>query len=236
VTIGACFLLVPLSHAVQLTVGSRTQIWNRPLRISLDGLRTDHREPFSADTGPDSDHSAERFRRSDATAAADPDSTTRLGPDGAAPTTSLRYDEGGSDGAELRRGRRSVPQALHRSTSWTGKRVEFESRRARSRPTREPDRHSPRWLHRLRLRHHRRAAHRRQRDLRPGGQHVPPGMAPASPAGTPAIRRTTPPSTCRSIRAPPICANVVAPPIQPWGCGPKVRNDNSSVVDVHARQ
>ncbi|MER6947463.1 helix-turn-helix domain-containing protein [Nonomuraea sp. NPDC000554] len=47
-------LLVSLGHAVQITAECRPQMWNRLLRISLDGLRADHREPLPADTAPDS--------------------------------------------------------------------------------------------------------------------------------------------------------------------------------------
>ncbi len=42
-------LLVSLGHAVQLTDQCRPQMWNRLLRISLDGLRADHREPLPTD-------------------------------------------------------------------------------------------------------------------------------------------------------------------------------------------
>ncbi|MFI6910316.1 TetR/AcrR family transcriptional regulator [Nonomuraea sp. NPDC050394] len=42
-------LLVSLGHAVQVTDECRPQMWNRLLRISLDGLRTGHREPLPAD-------------------------------------------------------------------------------------------------------------------------------------------------------------------------------------------
>lgn len=41
-------LLVSLGHAVQITDKCRPQMWNRLLRISLDGLRADHREPLPA--------------------------------------------------------------------------------------------------------------------------------------------------------------------------------------------
>lgn len=41
-------LLVSLGHAVQITDECRPQMWNRLLRISLDGLRADHREPLPA--------------------------------------------------------------------------------------------------------------------------------------------------------------------------------------------
>ena len=47
-------LLVSLGHAVQITDECRPQMWNRLLRISLDGLRADHREPLPADTAPGS--------------------------------------------------------------------------------------------------------------------------------------------------------------------------------------
>jgi AcrR family transcriptional regulator len=47
-------LLVSLGHAVQITNECRPQMWNRLLRISLDGLRADHREPLPADTTPGS--------------------------------------------------------------------------------------------------------------------------------------------------------------------------------------
>jgi AcrR family transcriptional regulator len=43
-------LLVSLGHAVQITDTCRPRMWNRLLRISLDGLRVDHREPLPADT------------------------------------------------------------------------------------------------------------------------------------------------------------------------------------------
>ncbi|MFC5826178.1 TetR/AcrR family transcriptional regulator [Nonomuraea insulae] len=46
-------LLVSLGHAVQITDGCRPHMWHRLLRISLDGLRADHREPLPADTAPD---------------------------------------------------------------------------------------------------------------------------------------------------------------------------------------
>ncbi|MEV6229024.1 helix-turn-helix domain-containing protein [Saccharopolyspora shandongensis] len=46
-------LLVSLGHAVQITDECRPQMWNRLLRISLDGLRADHREPLPTDTAPD---------------------------------------------------------------------------------------------------------------------------------------------------------------------------------------
>lgn len=50
-------LLVSLGHAVQITDECRPQMWNRLLRISLDGLRADHREPLlPADTAPDTHH------------------------------------------------------------------------------------------------------------------------------------------------------------------------------------
>ncbi|MFE0156159.1 TetR/AcrR family transcriptional regulator [Nonomuraea sp. NPDC059007] len=39
-------LLVSLGHAVQITDECRPQMWNRLLRISLDGLRADHCEPL----------------------------------------------------------------------------------------------------------------------------------------------------------------------------------------------
>ncbi|MFI6305503.1 TetR/AcrR family transcriptional regulator [Amycolatopsis thailandensis] len=39
-------LLVSLGHAVQLTDGGHPLMWNRLLRISLDGLRADHGEPL----------------------------------------------------------------------------------------------------------------------------------------------------------------------------------------------
>jgi len=39
-------LLVSLGHAVQLTDECRPLMWNRLLRISLDGLRADHGEPL----------------------------------------------------------------------------------------------------------------------------------------------------------------------------------------------
>ncbi|MBA8929315.1 AcrR family transcriptional regulator [Kutzneria viridogrisea] len=47
-------LLVSLGHAVQITDECRPQMWNRLLRISLDGLRADRREPLPTDTAPDS--------------------------------------------------------------------------------------------------------------------------------------------------------------------------------------
>ncbi|MEV0050475.1 helix-turn-helix domain-containing protein [Saccharopolyspora shandongensis] len=50
-------LLVSLGHAVQLTDECRPQMWNRLLRISLDGLRADHREPLPTDTAPDTHRS-----------------------------------------------------------------------------------------------------------------------------------------------------------------------------------
>ncbi|MEV5537030.1 helix-turn-helix domain-containing protein [Saccharopolyspora shandongensis] len=50
-------LLVSLGHAVQLTDECRPQMWNRLLRISLDGLRADHREPLPADASPDTHRS-----------------------------------------------------------------------------------------------------------------------------------------------------------------------------------
>ena len=43
-------LLVSLGHAVQVTDECRPQMWNRLLRISLDGLRADHREPLPVDS------------------------------------------------------------------------------------------------------------------------------------------------------------------------------------------
>ncbi|MFD2419098.1 TetR/AcrR family transcriptional regulator [Amycolatopsis pigmentata] len=47
-------LLVSLGHAVQVTDECRPQMWNRLLRISLDGLRAGrHREPLPADAAPD---------------------------------------------------------------------------------------------------------------------------------------------------------------------------------------
>ncbi|WUH25712.1 hypothetical protein OG800_08810 [Streptomyces sp. NBC_00445] len=46
-------LLVSLGHAVQITDKCRPQMWNRLLRISLDGLRADHREPLPADASSD---------------------------------------------------------------------------------------------------------------------------------------------------------------------------------------
>jgi AcrR family transcriptional regulator len=50
-------LLVSLGHAVQITDECRPQMWNRLLRISLDGLRADHREPLPpADVAPDIHH------------------------------------------------------------------------------------------------------------------------------------------------------------------------------------
>jgi AcrR family transcriptional regulator len=51
-------LLVSLGHAVQITDECRPQMWPRLLRISLDGLRADHREPLppAADTAPDARH------------------------------------------------------------------------------------------------------------------------------------------------------------------------------------
>ncbi|WP_328611896.1 TetR/AcrR family transcriptional regulator [Amycolatopsis sp. NBC_00345] len=39
-------LLVSLGHAVQITDEDSPQRWHRLLRISLDGLRADHREPL----------------------------------------------------------------------------------------------------------------------------------------------------------------------------------------------
>ncbi|MEV4123763.1 helix-turn-helix domain-containing protein [Nocardia sp. NPDC049707] len=45
-------LLVSLGHAVQLTDECRPQMWNRLLRISLDGLRADHQEPLPVDASP----------------------------------------------------------------------------------------------------------------------------------------------------------------------------------------
>jgi AcrR family transcriptional regulator len=45
-------LLVSLGHAVQITDDCRPQMWNRLLRISLDGLRAEHHEPLPADTAP----------------------------------------------------------------------------------------------------------------------------------------------------------------------------------------
>jgi AcrR family transcriptional regulator len=47
-------LLVSLGHAVQVTDECRPQMWNRLLRISLDGLRANHREPLPADSAPGS--------------------------------------------------------------------------------------------------------------------------------------------------------------------------------------
>jgi AcrR family transcriptional regulator len=47
-------LLVSLGHAVQVTDECRPQMWNRLLRISLDGLRADHRGPLPAEGGPGS--------------------------------------------------------------------------------------------------------------------------------------------------------------------------------------
>ncbi|WP_409489591.1 hypothetical protein [Amycolatopsis sp. cmx-11-12] len=47
-------LLVSLGHAVQITDDCRPQLWRRLLRISLDGLRADQREPLPADAAPDS--------------------------------------------------------------------------------------------------------------------------------------------------------------------------------------
>ncbi|MEV0703642.1 helix-turn-helix domain-containing protein [Saccharopolyspora sp. NPDC050389] len=47
-------LLVSLGHAVQVTDECRPQMWHRLLRISLDGLRADHREPLPIDTAPGS--------------------------------------------------------------------------------------------------------------------------------------------------------------------------------------
>ncbi len=46
-------LLVSLGHAVQVTDECRPHMWHRLLRISLDGLRADHREPLPADATPD---------------------------------------------------------------------------------------------------------------------------------------------------------------------------------------
>ncbi|TQM35969.1 TetR/AcrR family transcriptional regulator [Pseudonocardia cypriaca] len=46
-------LLLSLGHAVQITDDCRPQMWNRLLRISLDGLRADHREPLPTDAAPD---------------------------------------------------------------------------------------------------------------------------------------------------------------------------------------
>ncbi|GAA4533745.1 TetR/AcrR family transcriptional regulator [Amycolatopsis samaneae] len=42
-------LLVSLGHAVELTDECRPRMWNRLLRISLDGLRAEHREPLPAE-------------------------------------------------------------------------------------------------------------------------------------------------------------------------------------------
>ncbi len=50
-------LLVSLGHAVQITDDCRPQMWHRLLRISLDGLRADHREPLpAADCAADAHH------------------------------------------------------------------------------------------------------------------------------------------------------------------------------------
>ncbi|GAA5123909.1 hypothetical protein [Pseudonocardia adelaidensis] len=38
-------LLLSLGHAVQITGECRPRVWNRLLRISLDGLRADHCGP-----------------------------------------------------------------------------------------------------------------------------------------------------------------------------------------------
>ncbi|MFD7667481.1 TetR/AcrR family transcriptional regulator [Streptomyces sp. NPDC059788] len=46
-------LLVSLGHAVQFTDECRPHMWQRLLRISLDGLRADHCEPLPAGTSPD---------------------------------------------------------------------------------------------------------------------------------------------------------------------------------------
>ncbi|TWF77492.1 hypothetical protein FHX44_113402 [Pseudonocardia hierapolitana] len=46
-------LLLSLGHAVQITDECGPQMWNRLLRISLDGLRADHREPLPTDAAPD---------------------------------------------------------------------------------------------------------------------------------------------------------------------------------------
>ncbi|MEU7044450.1 helix-turn-helix domain-containing protein [Streptomyces varsoviensis] len=45
-------LLVSLGHAVQLTDQCRPQMWNRLLRVSLDGLRAGHRDPLPTDAVP----------------------------------------------------------------------------------------------------------------------------------------------------------------------------------------
>ncbi|MFC6933198.1 TetR/AcrR family transcriptional regulator [Actinomadura yumaensis] len=45
-------LLVSLGHAVQITGECRPLMWNRLLRISLDGLRADHDEPLPATPAP----------------------------------------------------------------------------------------------------------------------------------------------------------------------------------------
>lgn len=47
-------LLASLGHAVQITDDCRPQLWRRLLRISLDGLRADQREPLPADIAPGS--------------------------------------------------------------------------------------------------------------------------------------------------------------------------------------
>lgn len=45
-------LLVSLGHAVEFTDECRPQMWHRLLRISLDGLRAEHREPLPAPDRP----------------------------------------------------------------------------------------------------------------------------------------------------------------------------------------
>ncbi|MET1074891.1 MAG: helix-turn-helix domain-containing protein [Umezawaea sp.] len=49
-------LLVSLGHAVQITDECRPRMWDRLLRISLDGLRADHREPLPLASTPDGVH------------------------------------------------------------------------------------------------------------------------------------------------------------------------------------
>ena len=45
-------LLISLGHAVQIADEGRPQMWNRLLRISLDGLRSGNREPLPTDAAP----------------------------------------------------------------------------------------------------------------------------------------------------------------------------------------
>jgi AcrR family transcriptional regulator len=49
-------LLLSLGHAVQITDECRPQMWNRLLRLSLDGLRAGHLEPLPADNVAQSLH------------------------------------------------------------------------------------------------------------------------------------------------------------------------------------